>query len=74
MTKSYKAIQIWVDMYDNCHTLFIFKYIIFFLQIIKTTFNLLNTFRTYELCVSIILSRVLTQQPMRKYEKQNVLN
>ena len=31
MTKPYKATQLWLDMYDDRHTLFIFKCIPFFL-------------------------------------------
>jgi hypothetical protein len=38
VTKSHKAIRFWADMCDKSHILFLFKYIIFFLQIIKATF------------------------------------
>jgi len=52
-TKSQKAKQLWEGMCDSHHTIFIIKYIIFILQIIKWTFILLQTFRTY---VSVNLS------------------
>ncbi len=46
MTKSHKAIHFRVDMCDKSHILFPFKYIDFFLQIIKRVFYLLDDFGT----------------------------
>lgn len=42
-----KTIQISVDIYDNFHTLFTFKYIIFPIQTIKRILNLIDTFGIY---------------------------
>jgi hypothetical protein len=46
VTKSLKATQNWVAMSDKRQGLFFLKYINFFLQIIKKTFQLGRTFRT----------------------------